>query len=65
MIHAHLAARAYNEAQRRTLKRRCPTCSLKQLTPEEKIYDAMRCGRVRKGHPAEGIEPRGDNASKS
>lgn len=45
MIHPHVAARAYGEARRRILTRRCPECGLAQLTPEEQLNEAVPCER--------------------
>jgi hypothetical protein len=43
MIHAHVAARAYGDAKRRMLTRRCAECGLEQLTPEERLSDTVPC----------------------
>ena len=43
MIHASVAAQAYGEARRRMLTRRCPKCRLEQLTPEERLDEAVPC----------------------
>lgn len=45
MIHANVAARAYGEARRRVLTRRCPECGHEQLTPEEKLDAPVPCER--------------------
>ena len=44
MIHAGVAARAYGEARRRMLTRRCPKCRLEQLTAEGRLDEAVPCG---------------------
>lgn len=45
MIHALEAMRAYGEARRKMLTRRCPRCGHEQLTPEEKLFEPVPCER--------------------
>ena len=43
MIHALVSMRAYSEARREMLTRRCRDCAHEQLTPEEKLGEAVPC----------------------
>ena len=43
MIHALEVMRAYSEARRKMLTRRCQNCAHEQLTPEEKLSASVPC----------------------
>lgn len=45
MIHALVAMRAYGEARRGMLTRRCSQCGHEQLTAEERLYEPVPCER--------------------
>ena len=59
MIHALEAMRAYGEARRRMLTRRCRNCAREQLTPEEKLGESVPCEGCRTPIPPERGIPSG------
>ena len=58
MIHALEAMRAYSEARRKMLTRRCQNCTHEQLTPEEKLGESVPCEKCHAPIPlGHGIPP--------
>lgn len=53
MIHALEAMRAYSEARRKMLTRRCQNCAHEQLTPEEELGASVPCQKCRTPIPSE------------
>lgn len=53
MIHALVAMRAFSEARRKMLTRRCRNCAHEQLTPEEKLGESVPCEKCHTSIPSE------------
>lgn len=66
MIHALEAMRAYSEARRQMLTRRCRNCAHEQLTPEEKLGESVPCEECHTPMPPErGIPSDGQEETQS
>ncbi len=57
MIHALEAMRAYSEARRKMLTRRCQNCGHEQLAPEEKLSELVTCENCEAPIPRERAAP--------